>query len=210
MREIRKGREPKSLIRHRKTAHADYDNYLFKDELRAALEAEQGGICCYCMQRIRTTPEGMKIEHWHCQSLFPGERLRYGNLLGACRGNEGEPWEEQHCDTRKGDASLKRNPADRRHKVENFIHFLGNGRIESPDEDFDAEINEVLNLNHPLLVNNRKAALDAFLISLQGLGNLSRLRWQQMLGGWDGTSAGPLRPYAGVIASWIRKKLDRI
>lgn len=210
MREIRKGREPRSLTRHRKTAHADYDNYPAKDELRASLVAEQGGICCYCMQRIRRTPGEMKIEHWHCQSLFPAEQLRYGNLLGACGGNEGEPWEEQHCDTRKGDMPLKRNPADRRYRIENYIRFLGNGRVESPDADFDTEINEVLNLNHPLLVNNRKAALDAFLASLHGLGNLNGPRWRQLLGGWDGSSAGQLRPYAGVVAFWIRKKLGQI
>ena len=49
MKHITKGQEPQSLIRHRKQPHSDYDNYTEKDELREALLAEQGGICCYCM-----------------------------------------------------------------------------------------------------------------------------------------------------------------
>ena len=52
MKHIVKGTEPPSLTQHRLQAHADYDNYVEKDELRATLLAEQGRICCYCMQRI--------------------------------------------------------------------------------------------------------------------------------------------------------------
>lgn len=99
MKAITKGDEPRSLTQHRCNTHSDYDNYADKDGLRKALVAEQGGICCYCMQRIHPTAGSMKIEHWHCQENYSAEQLNYRNLLGACMGNEGEPRKEQHCDT---------------------------------------------------------------------------------------------------------------
>jgi len=51
----------------------------------------------------------MKIEHWHSQDRYEAEQLDYGNLLGACMGNEGKAHWDQHCDTRKGDRDLSRN-----------------------------------------------------------------------------------------------------
>ena len=70
MRTIAKGREPQSLTAHRKTAHSDYGNYGHKDELRTALVAEQRGLCCYCMDRIRND-RVTKIEHWRPRGASP-------------------------------------------------------------------------------------------------------------------------------------------
>jgi uncharacterized protein (TIGR02646 family) len=103
MRAIQKSDEPPSLTQHRASGNAyyvpDYDNYQRKDDLRDSLVAEQGAICCYCLQRIRPTQDGMKIEHWHCQRHHGDEQLDYGNLLGACLGGQGQPPDRQHCDT---------------------------------------------------------------------------------------------------------------
>jgi hypothetical protein len=63
MRNIQKGSEPKSLTEHRCNTHSDYDNYADKEDLRVSLVKEQRGICCYCMQRIRSNSDDMKIEH---------------------------------------------------------------------------------------------------------------------------------------------------
>ena len=62
-----------SLTAHRKTPHSNYDNYADKDVLRDALVTEQGGICCYCMGRIRNGPKTVKIEHWKSRSHYPNE-----------------------------------------------------------------------------------------------------------------------------------------
>ena len=86
MRTITKGDEPASLVKHRATAHADYENYPDKDTLRSHLVREQRGLCCYCLSRIRPTADTMKIEHWHSQDEFSSEQLDYSNLLGACLG----------------------------------------------------------------------------------------------------------------------------
>ena len=75
----------------------------------------------------------MKIEHWRCRSRFPELDLQYRNLLGACRGNMGQPVRLQHCDTRKGEAELKWNPADPVHHIETRIRYETDGSIRSED-----------------------------------------------------------------------------
>jgi uncharacterized protein (TIGR02646 family) len=163
VRTIAKGAEPVSLTAHRQTPHADYDNYGDKDALRHALVTEQRGICCYCMNRIHGAYDTMKIEHWRCQSAYPAEQLSYRNLLGACIGGRGQPPHLQHCDTRTGDSSLQWNPADPAHHVETRVRYELDGSIRSDEAAFNAELETVLNLNLPLLRNNRRSVLDAVL-----------------------------------------------
>lgn len=210
MRNIRKNHEPRCLTQHRCRAHADYDNFDGKQELRNSLLSEQGGICAYCMQRIRSTVGSMKIEHWRCQGRYPSEQLVYGNLLGVCLGREGSPKTDQHCDTYKEYVDFCRNPANSAHDVEAKIRYLGDGRIKADDEIFDREINEVLNLNHPLLVNNRKAVLESFKQSLAHAGNLSAASIRRKIGQWSQLAGGNLEPFCMVVIYWLRKKLARV
>lgn len=210
MRAITKSNEPASLARHRCQQHADYNNYADKDTLRQSLAAEQRGLCCYCLSRIHSAGNLMKIEHWHCQDNYPGKQLDYGNLLGACLGNQGQSPKRQHCDTLKANRDLSRNPANPAHQIEQFIHFEGDGTITSNDPAFNTELNEVLNLNAKFLKNNRKAVLDAFKATFVKRGNLPRLtleRWSQE---WNGeTHAGELEPFCQVVVYWLRKRLSR-
>lgn len=164
MRVITKGPEPRSLTAHRTAAHSDFDNYQAKGELRRALVAEQGWLCCYCMGRIRPEPASMKIEHWRCQARYPDEQLDYRNLLAACLGGEGHPERLQHCDTRKGDRPLRWNPADPSHHIETRIRYELDGSIRAKDDaNFDGQLEDVLNLNLSVLKNNRRRVLDAVL-----------------------------------------------
>jgi uncharacterized protein (TIGR02646 family) len=208
MRAIAKGREPVSLTQHRSTPHADYNNYRDKDTLREYLTTEQRGICCYCLSRIRSNNEEMKIEHWHSQTEYPLEQLDYANLLGACKGNEGQTESDQYCDTYKGNKMLSRNPANPLHRVEDLIHFTMDGRISSSDLNFDAELNSVLNLNVAFLINSRKEVFVALRRTLKKRGAISRTRWERLLRDWNGDSnVGELRPFSNVIVYWIRKHL---
>lgn len=168
MRAITKGPEPPSLTTHRLTSHCDYDNYADKDALRHALVTEQRGLCCYCMGRIRNGPTTMKVEHWRCQASYPGEQLIYRNLLGGCVGGEGQPRHLQHCDTKKGDSDLKWNPAEPADQIEKRIWYEPDGSIHADDTAFDGQLNQVLNLNLPLLKNNRRASLAAVLAWWKG------------------------------------------
>ncbi|MGH2359899.1 MAG: retron system putative HNH endonuclease, partial [bacterium] len=211
---ITKRPEPPSLVAHRKTPHCHYGNYGDKDELRHALVTEQRGICCYCMARIHNGHDTMKVEHWRCQDGYPSEQLNYRNLLGACRGGKGQPLHLQHCDTRKGDSDLHWNPADPAHHIETRVRYDPDGTIRSDDGAFDAELNTVLNLNLPVLKNNRKRVYDAVLDwwtsekdSIRGpipRKRLERKRDSQVAGN------GMLSPYCQVAVWLLGQKLARM
>jgi hypothetical protein len=97
-----------------------------------------------------------------------------------------------------------------RHRVEEVIRFLGDGRISSDDSGFHAELNEVLNLNLAFLVKNRKETLAAFMSALPRTGPLQRTKLETWLREWTGESGGAeLRPYCQVIVFWLRKRLAR-
>ena len=218
MREITKIAEPVSLTAHRKRPHNYYGNYQAKDDLRHALVAEQRGLCCYCLNRIRPERASMKVEHWRCQRDHEGEQLSYWNLLGACLGGHGQPARLQHCDTRKGDSDLAWNPADPAHRIETRIRYEPDGSIRSDEADFDGQLNNVLNLNLAVLKNNRKQLLDAILhwwkrerariggpVPRDGF---VRKRDQYVRGGGGG--GGELAPYCQVAVWWLEHRLARM
>jgi uncharacterized protein (TIGR02646 family) len=212
MRTIIKRPEPQSLAQYRHTAGATFDDYPDKPALRTALVGEQRGLCCYCLQRIRPQIGAMKIEHWHSRAVghYPAEQLDYWNLLGACMGNEGQPWEQQHCDTRKGDRDFSRNPANPLPRIEELVHFLGDGRIVSDNPAFDVELNAVLNLNEAHLRNRRKAVLSAFTSGLSKRGHLPQATLRKWLQDWNGElSPGELREFCQVVIYWLQKRLAR-
>ena len=151
----------------------------------------------------------MKIEHWQCQARHPDRELDYSNLLGACLGNHGEPRKFQHCDTRKGDNDLSRNPANPAHRVDQVLHYQSDGTVRSDDAAFDDELNEVLNLNVAVLRNNRKALLDDFVKFLPKKGELRSAELRRWLRDWNGDSGGDLQPFCQVIVYWLRKRLKR-
>lgn len=204
MRQIRKGLEPKSLAEYRSSSGAYFDGYPDKDDLRTVLAAEQRGICCYCMSRIHADRERMKIEHWQSRAKYPSRQLDYSNLLGACPGKAG------HCDASKGDQDLSKNPTDPLHAVETTLRFLGDGRIESSDPAFNRELEQVLKLNHPVLVRNRKSTLDSFQRALPKTGAISAAKLENWLRRWSGDSGpGELEPYCQVVVYWLQKRLAR-
>lgn len=214
MRTIIKGPEPASLTAHRKNPHSDYDNYEAKAELRHTLVNEQRGLCCYCMGRINSAVKGMKIEHWRSQTEFRDEQLNYGNLLAACLGGEGQPRHQQHCDTRKGEREIEWNPADPVHHIETRIRYGIDGSIHGDDTKFDEQLNDVLNLNRPILRNNRKFLLDAILSwwkheKARIRGPVPRNRFVREKERRV-PSEGQLRPYCQVTIWWLDQRLNRM
>ena len=207
MREIAKGPEPPSLTAHRKVPDSDYDNYRDKDALRRALATEQRGLCCYCMGRIRSGVNEMKIEHWRCQARYRDERLSYRNLLGACLGNEGQPARSQHCDTKKGDDDLLWNPADPAHAIEERVQYDDDGTISSNDETFDTQLNQILNLNLAFLKNNRKSVLNAVLHWWNEQSKpVPRERLERQRDKYA-AKIGELDPHCQVAVWWLQRKL---
>ena len=194
--------------------HSDYDNYASKDDLRHTLVTERRGLCCYCMGRLHNGPTTMKIEHWRCQSRYPDEHLNYRNLLGACLGGNGQPPHLQHCDARKGDSDLQWNPADAAHHIETRVRYELDGSIRADDAVFDDQLHQVLNLNLPLLKNNRKGLLDAVLDwwrrEKARIGGpvprerLVRERDKYIAGN------GQIAPYCSVAVWWLGQKLAKM
>ena len=214
MRAITKGREPVSLTAHRQTLHSDYDNYPEKDDLRHALVTEQRGLCCYCMGRIQPEGARMKIEHWRCQTHYEDEQLNYRNLLGACLGGHGQLAKLQHCDTRKGDRDLEWNPADPAHHIGTRIRYELDGSIRSDEADFNGQLNDVLNLNLPVLKNNRMDLLDAILAwwkheKARIRGPVTRDGFVRKRDQYAG-GGGELAPYCQVAVWWLEQRLARM
>lgn len=147
MKQIRKNKEPASLLEHRADQHS-YEN-LNKLDTRMALLMEQGYICCYCMKRIpeKDINPGCKIEHFNCQDNHKDQELDYNNMLIACYGNEGSPEMIQTCDTFKQNKSLSISPASRQRNIEELIKYKPNGEIYSTDEQLN-EIQKKAFLTH--------------------------------------------------------------
>ena len=214
MRTISKCPEPPSLTTFRKSNQGDYDDYPDKPALRTTLVAEQGGLCCYCMGRIRDNPAAMKIEHWRSQSQHDADQLQYWNMLGACRGNMGQPPSKQHCDTRKGSRDLSWNPANPRHHVETRIGYDTDGWICSHEDTFDAELNQVLNLNLPVLRNHRRGVLDAIIEwwraeRAKRRGHVPRLTIEHERDRWADPTP-ELRPFCQVVVWWLELRLTKM
>lgn len=157
MKLINKNNEPASLIKHRASKHASFDN-LYKDDVRVSLLNEQGHICCYCMKRIpeANIQPSTKIEHFKCQDNYKDEELNYKNMLLACSGNQGSPEQLQTCDTYKGNKDLSFNPSNKSRNIEKLIKYKANGEIYSTDETLNEELEKVLNLNIRTLKENRR------------------------------------------------------
>jgi uncharacterized protein (TIGR02646 family) len=214
MRRITKGKEPRSLVKHRANDHCTYENYADKDGLRSALVREQRGLCCYCMARVAASGTGMKVEHWRCQSRYETLELSYSNLLAACPGGEGQPVALQHCDTRKGDADLKFNPANAAHRIERRIRFDLDGSIASTDPEFDKQVNDVLGLNLAFLKNRRKAILDAIMEWYRSekarlRGPVPRRQIERERAKRAGTGNSHIAPMDPVAVWWLDQRLAK-
>lgn len=188
MKYIRKTQEPKTLTQHRANTNASYDNCptATKDDIRKALLAEQGDICCYCQQRINVTSQerigdDMKIEHFKPQNIYNGTNgkpdltLDYKNMLGACPGVLHQDT-HTHRDTHKGGVEMTLSPLNPR--CEQLIKYNRNGEIYSDDANVNQELNQVLNLNLQTLRDNRK---DVLVSLVEFLNNKSRGVWTRPL-----------------------------
>lgn len=211
MRNIRKTSEPLKLIRYRASPDAEWDGIFTEvlESIREQLLGEQGRLCAYCMQRI--SPNTMKTEHWMCRARFPEESLNYHNMLGVCFGNEGQPRSQQTCDTRKADRDLRFNPANPDHDVEQHIRYSRNGEIFSDDEEFDDEINTVLNLNQHRLKTNREGVQNAVTSYFRKRGNaVTAGDIRRQIRAWsESDRTGKLREYCGVAVYRLNKELKR-
>lgn len=156
------------------------DKIELKNLLQEALAAEQGYICCYCMQSLgRAGALKMRIEHFKPKSIHDGNngqldlRTDYSNLLAACAKKRDKEGKEVkgigHCDVYKAEKEFLylNNPSDTLFKDQRrFFYYNVRGKVFCRDENLNKEIGGILrednsvdegiiNLNHQYLVNKR-------------------------------------------------------
>ena len=160
-----------------------------KDEIRQALHKEQKGLCAYCMCRLGSTSElDVKIEHFFPRAEsrknpeLKYKNLEYSNLLLCCLGlhsrvsisenaithretlqNEVRIQCDITCDSAKGNSVLENLPNPANNDVQSHICYTPDGRIETTDEGWYADINGILNLNCMSLVLARRQAKATFM-----------------------------------------------
>lgn len=216
---IRKQREPRSLTQFRASGGKKFDDLdsVTKNELRASLLKEQGYICAYCMKRIgRDRDEDgycddVKIEHVvpraYTKTIPEMEMMEidYSNLVAVCTGKSNGM---THCDTSKENNLISFDPCNP--AIETSIKYgLKDGTISSSNESWNDDLNSQskLNLNHPTLKINRKAALNG-LIRVLDKKKWSRTQLERRIDQLDNNQ--PKAEYIGILKYFINKKLSSL
>lgn len=199
------------------------------DSVRSELIAEQGSLCAYCMQRIKTHgyrdgrpgDGGMKVEHWLDRATAPGRMYDWDNLLGVCGGEFADPnGMVRHCDASRGATRLHIHPAGgtalrpedelefkRRPPGQQARPYPGvwvHGRTEEARRDI-----EVLNLNAEHLVRNRRSAVEAVSRRLLQADSKGRIRRSLRIIWNEATGDGALPPFARVVQEYVQKQMRR-
>lgn len=206
MRQVSKMTEPASLTQYRRTGGTTWDAYREKQDAREALNKEQRRICAFCQGRIRPSEGDMKIAHVVPQSdLNDGVRLclHWGNMVGACKGGEGRPQAEQHCDTLQGS---RRIPA-LLHPV-NFqsgvIKYSASGQMTSDVQEVRQAIDNTLGLNTKHLKQNRLSALTALKHTLPEQANSGVIAAN--IRRLEDSHRTELPEYVDFLLWWLRKR----
>lgn len=202
---INKKSMPLSLVKYKKDINASFDNLTkeVKDKIRTSLLEEQGYICAYCMKKLKDDSSQVKIEHYIAR--IEENELDYKNLLAVCKGNEGEPFENQTCDTRKGNREIKINPQKKSDIL--TIGYTNDGEIKSTNEDYQKDFNDTLNLNDSLgLVTLRKNALGSLKRKLhKRKTHLTRETIEKIYNTYS--EASTKESYVGILLWYLQKKL---
>ncbi len=203
--------EPEELLRFRKEGgpNCTYEAFPDKDALRQQLLKDQGYLCCYCMKRVDTND--MKIEHYACQSTHEDQQLDWSNLLGSCRGGEGQRPFQPTCDTCKGAANLNIDPQNKAHIAR--LKYLADGAIRCDEgkDEIQHDLDTTLNLNDKVLKQNRKHAITSFKMAIQDKfgkkKNWSDARLRKKLASLR--TEQRKRHFLGILEYWLEKQIRR-
>jgi uncharacterized protein (TIGR02646 family) len=160
-----------------KLSYNDFNN---KPLLNDILREEQGGICCYCQQKINHY-QGTNIESSHNEHLFPEKgknntkkerQTEYVNLYACCNYSKGMKKSQQHCGEAKHDEVIyefvKWVDCNTHFKYNSKGEITPQGSYNTLDEFEANESNltfkqkealnaiKILNLNQSSLVQKRK------------------------------------------------------
>ena len=137
----------KGFKKHKNSKWSDIPEEV-KTPLREELFREQGGLCCYCCQKLKL--EWSHIEHVQCRQDYPKKRFDYDNLLLSCS-------TPKQCDNAKGNQELSLTPLMK--ECDNEINLNLAGELES-DSVRGLESISILKLNNRQIRNWRKSLID--------------------------------------------------
>lgn len=182
--------------------------------LREALYKEQGGICGYCMQRLKNewgekvgdSDISNRIEHIKCRDNYPELQLDYQNMILCCNGKTANS--TIHCDRKKENTAISFSPLDI--ELIESISYKKDGTIHSFNNSWQTEMDQILNLNTKRLKMNREATLRG------AINRLKSKKWKtsevkRELINWNFMDASGLyKPYCGVVTWYLNKKLNAV
>lgn len=180
-----------------------------KNPLKEVLINEQGGVCAYCMSRIKMS--NSTIEHFIPQHGPNGDislSMDYRNMFAVCTQTRCQKEQNKTCDDKKEDSLITINPSHRSDIDQ--IKYSSSGKIYSERKDFDSDLNNTLNLNQATLINNRKAAIEKVIceISSKKNGKWTSRTLQNRIDKYN--NEYPKRPYYGAIIYFLKKRLKRV
>lgn len=164
MRRIHKGEEPSSLAQHRTRQDLvpTFDNYQGKDEARDCATKEQRDICAFCQGRTAFKKTPIKLAHVVPQADpvdGAGLQLTWTNIVSSCDGGESRKRPRLlHCDSKQGSTRLH-VALDPVQFVNGSLSYDEYGGVYSSDPAVQHQINEVLALTIPRLLEGRVKAL---------------------------------------------------
>lgn len=222
MRQIQKRNEPQCLTQWRASCQND-QNFSYglmdanlRQEIRRALVAEQGGLCAYTGCRIDETT--CHIEHpkpqTHCQN---GEDASYTNMLACIPAPNapGLPYGAHKKGSWPNPAQESLFVSPLRADCTKRFSFTIRGEIRPADSADNAAKETIgkLGLDHTLLTQLRKAAIDATL-NVRGRGPASldmrdaRRRITQLKAAEQ--SNGTLEAFCFVLLQALEKHIKRL
>jgi len=231
MKLIQKSKEPNNLQIHRGIKGTNYESFsrdvgLGDIEppkgLRGILLTDQGFICAYCMKRIphkfiekEVVKDDFKIEHFihqkSRQSIDNKLDITFSNMLACCMGNEGQKENFQTCDTRKGKQILTISPLTEAHI--RTLKYAPDGTIISTDENFEKEINNILNLNEDNLKRQREGIyklIDRVVRKEFTKPNMTRIQKNNYLAKqinwWDSKKDGKFSEFCMVAINYLESR----
>ena len=208
-------------------ARAEFDR-LDKARLRQVMHGEQGSICVYCESGLVENESPPHVEHWRPLSGAPEYAIHWHNLYLSCPSPE-------TCDGRKGARRLRADDADselpwptelayerivgygrgRDVYVRNDVQIDGKVRkaleLAIDDGEYGGEQRKaILNLNHPTLVESRRAAMDSERTKLGREFRHRTASWEERVArATELLGRNPLPEHISIRVAWLRKSLGR-
>jgi uncharacterized protein (TIGR02646 family) len=206
-------------------ARSTFDS-LEKSKLRAVLYVEQGALCVYCECRVAERHPPPRIEHWRPLALNPELALHWPNLYLSCA-------HPATCDCRKHESPLRAADGDPDlpwpvdHHYEHCVGFNSFGEIyvrsDAPLDDAqrkalvlaigvphdnETKDNGILNLNHPALIEARRAAIDSERTRLERrFENRRASRSEREAVATERLGGDTLPEFVSIRVGWLRKTL---